>query len=251
MGLYGRSVKALFFDEYVDDHAPKWPDNWHPSPIKRVNVLFILEQLNKIMPHSNWFISGSVANPEVYFKHCSDIDIFFYSTEDYDTANAVISARSDSLLVRTSGSAETYNIKGIGLAVQLIKKHVGSITQVFNTFDLNIAKYAVRSDGQQIADVCDTDLIQVVNPNSASVSRVAKYMEYLRYDSSRKNEAWKRLIDDHMGNDSIVEDYYDPEGNKLLNKPFNKLLYNKIKYTRSLKPYLDEKALEHAPELLI
>lgn len=251
MGLYGRPGKALFFDEYVDDHAPKWASNFHPSPIKRENVLYVLDALKKVLPHDRWFLGGSVANPEVAFKDCGDIDIFFYSIEDHTTANAALSARRDCTLDQTSGSADTYIVDGIGLQVQLIKRNVGTPTEIMDTFDLNVARHIVCSDGQRIEGVGDRDLLKVVHPTSATISRMQKYMEYLRYDTERKREAWVGLIDQHMSNDDFVEDYYDENNNKLHNKPFNSLLYNKLKYNKSLKGYLNEKALEHAPELLI
>lgn len=47
MALYGRSVKAIFADEYHDDNAPKWASNFHPSPTKRENVLYVLNALKK------------------------------------------------------------------------------------------------------------------------------------------------------------------------------------------------------------
>lgn len=247
MTLFGHRASQI----YIDDHAPKWADNFHPSPRKYENVLYVLNALKNVLPHDRWFLGGSVANPEVYFNDCGDIDIFFYTMEDYNTANAAISARRDVRLDRTSGSADTYIVDGIGLTVQLIKRNVGTPTEVMDTFDLNVARHVVCSDGQQIAGAGYEDLMQVVNPTSATISRMQKYMEYLRYDSARKDEAWQSLIDQHMSNDDFVEEYYDESGNRLYKHPFNKLLYGELKHVRRLKPYLDKKALEHAPELLI
>ncbi len=249
MALFGRSASVLFENDCTS--SPSWPSNWHPSPIKRENVLFILQRLNKLLPHDRWYIGGSMASPEVAFKDCGDIDIFFYTMDDYTLAQTAFADRNDCTLEQTSGSAETYKVRELGLFVQLIKRHTGSPKEIFSTFDLNVAKYLVRSDGQQIEGPGSSDLIRVVNPNAASISRVQKYMKYLRYDSGATYTAWRQLIDDHIGNGDIMEDYYDGSGNKLTNKVFNKMLYNRLKHDRSIKYYLNKQALEHAPELLI
>lgn len=249
MSLFGRSVSALYEGGYED--KPSWPSNWHPSPIKRESVLFVLSRLREVIPHDRWYIGGSIANPEVAFADCSDIDIFFYTMSDYALAQTELTIRNDCRLERDSNSADTYNIKDIGKYVQLVKRHAGTPQEIFDTFDINVAKHLVRSDGQYIQGEDAEGSLRVINPNSASVSRMQKYVRYLRYSTKRVNEVYRNLIDDHIGNDTLVEDYYTDEGLKQPPRAFNKMVYNKLKYDRPTRDYLNEKALEHAPELLI
>lgn len=249
MALLGRSASVLYGNE---DDSPSWPNNWSPSPYKGDNIAFILRRLREVMPHDRWFLSGSMANPEISFRHCSDIDIFFPTIEDLTTARATLNARSDCDMYNTSSCAETFNIRDIGLYVQLVSKHVGTPEEIFESFDLNVVRHLMHSDGKYVAgEGANDEIIRIVNPNASSISRVEKYIKRLRCPPSIKDKVWIQIIDEHIDNTDIVEHYYEEDGTNMLNKSFNAIMYYRLKWAKRLRPYLDKQALEHAPELLV
>jgi hypothetical protein len=162
-----------------------------------------------------FFIAGgsvfSIMNGNINY---SDIDVFLYNIDDYETiANAV----RLNAVIETKNAITVHNKDGAlpfsaTRTIQFIRLHVGSIEEVFDTFDFNCCRRAITSDNKLYVDD-DSKFIKVYTKNiNASV-----YSRYLKYVNNKKaedrNNATIKVIMRHLiDHYSEIYDYgYDDE----------------------------------------
>lgn len=236
-------------------------------------ILSLIKQKIESIP---FFISGSYANPDC--KMITDIDIFFYSKEDYHLAVDRIK-RSTSIVnkryLEEQGEEDKYPVTSISdsknttkvtivglrtatITLDLMNTNVGFPSKVLNSFDLNVCKQAITSTGKRIVDPTAKEELQVLKPYYNTFGRVNKYLERFRLTKNASvykvngikysvEDTLKKIIDQYVNNDTLVQDYY--EESKYL--PVNTLMYQAFIHQKCIKDYLNEQVLKHAPELLI
>ena len=102
------------------------------------NVKATIKYLENIIPREcNWFIAGGSL---VKFNTLSDVDVFFYSEDDFQLADNALKSTSDKVSEYAVSKLVTVtNEKGRNhtLVVQFIKCRYGKPIDVLNTFDIN------------------------------------------------------------------------------------------------------------------
>lgn len=215
----------------------------HPR-LKYSHLMPVLHNLKHIIGHNNWFISGSFANSVV--DEPSDIDIYFYTENDFNRAVAHVN-KHNKYQQYYSNNAVTFAHPNTGEIVQLIHKNFGYPLDIFKTFDLNVCKKAIRSDGTFIEANSAKEALHITDASSSTFHRYMKYLNRYNFSTGEIERMGKGIIDKYIADTSMVECYYG----KTTNKPCNLLMYQAFKKCAPLKQYLNEQALEHAPELLV
>lgn len=206
----------------------------------------ILKRLSHYIGHDNWFISGSFANHKI--KHPNDIDIFFYTEEDYK--KTLVRITNDKVGLGGYVTYSTDNALTIydgDNTIQFVHKNFGTPQEIFNTFDLNVCKVAVLPNGNVIKDPTANEDLQITQVNSQTFRRYFKYVNRL-YGASKINEYGKWLIDNYIEDGSICSEYYLDE---LVNVPTNVILLNSVKEYDILNEYAFKQAVLKAPEILM
>ena len=161
----------------------------------------ILATLNHIIPHKNWFISGGSAATNFIDGRFGDIDVYFYSEDDYKKA---LSSVSNTVI--ESSLASTFFI-GNHL-YQFVKCRFGSPYEVFETFDLNKSCTAVLPTGETIRSPEFDKPLYIKCLNIETMNRFNKYVKSkgFKYDKVALINILERLI----VNDLIkLTNYYD------------------------------------------
>lgn len=213
----------------------------------REDIKGIVSQLNKLLGHDEWFIAGSFAMKAV--KHPGDIDIFFYSEDAFLRAINTIKLSDPDLLKEAYDTGNALSIQSgkIGWSIQLIKKHFGTIDEILNTFDLNICKKAITSDGDRKAHRASYETLRIDRVNVGTFKRYFKYVMRMGL-KDQIPERGKQLVDRFIGDNTMVDDYYNKEVKSI---PVNKALLQEIKNFHTVRDYAYQQAAVHAPELLI
>ncbi len=225
--------------------------------------------INSILKNTPYFISGSFANPHI--AHFNDIDLFFYSENDYNTARSLLTAKAPKKLPFFGAKPDIYveeafnafnariQIGGVGITVQLINKSFGTVQEIFDTFDLSICRHAILSNGDYIDGAEGINQI-ITNVNYATFSRAIKYINYysdsyngLEDFSSKKYEkheleSMRNIIDKYIEDTTIIDNYY---GKQKAQASINKILFDSFSEIKAIYPYLQKAALDKASELLI
>lgn len=203
----------------------------------------VLQRLRHLIGHENWFISGSFANPVV--DEPSDIDIYFHTEDDFNRAIVHLNDKKHHMYY--TNNAVTFAHPHTGEMIQLICKKFGYPLDIFETFDLNVCKKAIRSRGTFIEANSASSALHISMASSSTFHRYIKYMNRYGYTTGEVERMGKKVIDTYISDNSMIECYYG----KTTNKPCNLLMYQAFKKCTPLKQYLNEQALKHAPELLV
>lgn len=213
-----------------------------PGEVKVIGVL------KEAIGHDRWFIAGSYANTKV--KRPSDIDVFFYSDADRDEAIKSVTTYVDDKNGYRSFStndAETFSIPDINLKVQLIKRHTGTIAEVFDSFDLNVCKVGLRPDGTRPSAHNAHEDIKIEKINARTFQRYFKYMRYFGQDK-KIQEHGKMLLDKYIADGTVLKDYYIGK-EKIV--AVNKSIFDIAVHNCEIPDYAYEQARLYAPELLL
>lgn len=124
-----------------------------------------------------FFIAGgsvySVMNDNTAFN---DIDIFFYKIEDFMAVREWVVR--DRIPHETVNALTVMNKYTGNVAFQFIKLHIGSIEDVFNTFDISCSKRAITSDYEIVIDPTSENFaVDRRNINGGIISRYNKYTQ--------------------------------------------------------------------------
>lgn len=139
------------------------------------DVLHVLDRLNSIIPHKNWFIAGGCAASN-YF---SDIDVYFHSMQDYSAACQQITDTAHNSANATSFNIEQLSLHGTRkIPVQFIKRHVGDPVSIVETFDLNKSRYVIFPNGSTYAHPSTSELLNFTlsSMNKDTLFRFGKYI---------------------------------------------------------------------------
>ena len=156
----------------------------------------ILLNLKKLIPHNNWFIAGGAAASSVY----NDIDIYFYTKEDYEAALRAIPIRTI-----TSKLADTFEY--LSYKIQYIKCTFGTPEEVFATFDLNKSCIAILPTGGIVQSADFHKPLYIKHLSTQTIQRFIKYVEdkQFPYDRSALIYALSQIVATSTIN---VSDYY-------------------------------------------
>lgn len=206
----------------------------------------VLDFLNRRIGHNRWYIAGSYANPKIISPN--DIDIFFYHERDYEQARTTFHnyLNSKSAMYSTHNADSMY-MEAICMPIQLIRRHFGPPSKVFQTFDLNVCKWAILPNGTRKVDPTARNGLTIERINCGTFSRYFKYVGRLNL-ADKIPELGKELIDTYMADDTLIEEYYQETTTKI---PVNKALFDNVRNFHTLEDYALEQAAIHAPELLI
>ena len=161
----------------------------------------ILATLNHTIPHKDWFIAGGAAATNFINGRFGDVDVYFYSEDDYKKALSSVSNISIE-----SSSASTFFI-GDHL-YQFVKCEFGSPYEIFKTFDLNKSCIAVLPTGETIKSSEFDKPLYIKSLNIETMNRFNKYVKSkgFKYDKVALINILERLI----VNDLIkLTNYYD------------------------------------------
>lgn len=215
----------------------------------------IIRNLKDLIGPYGWCISGSFANKKIQYP--SDIDIYFISERCYQAATKKIQANSNWALDRESTSADTYchlspfaNTPVIPLPLQFVKKHFGNISYIFSTMDLNVCKKAIFPDYTYVEDRNAQLPLHITRKHANTYTRIEKYITNLSMDPEEYLPILRQIIDENIDDSTMLSGYYD-ESFAPIDIPNNKAMHKSFKKMLGVQDYLQEKALKHAPELLI
>lgn len=226
----------------------------------------LLDTLSSFIGHTDWFIAGSFATPQVTTP--SDIDVYFYTEVDYDNAvrrlrafeaatpkkidlKSIYACTNQLSTTHITNNAVTFTHPDINLPVQLICRNVGTVKEILDGFDLNVCKHAILPDGTICSDKEASLPLKICNINAHTFKRIIKYTSYLGVQDV--SGIFMSLIDKYVADSSMLEDYYSDDGSTV---PVNETLHNAIntlprgKYADVVQ-YLSEQTEKYAPELLI
>ena len=206
-------------------------------------ILPKLQELRALLGHDQWFISGSFANHLI--ESPSDIDIYFYNEEGYNAAYKKLLGLKG-WYNHDTDNASTWTNFSEAYFIQLVHKDFGTPYEVFKTFDLNVCKKAITSNGSYIEDMSANEPIHITRVDSNTFNRYFKYLNRLKVKQDHV-ELGKLLVDRYIQDGTLVNCYYGIT----TPKPVNALLYTASGRYKELKEYAREQALIHAPEILI
>lgn len=217
------------------------------SMSRPVDVTYVLRRLTPILGNVGWFISGSFANPNFMSCDVNDIDLFFTSEAEFNKADKKIKNAATRNMY--SPVANTYTLNGIRLSVQLVSMRFGTITEVFNSFDLNVCRHAITPTGKRISCKSASDVLRIDNVGYNTFRRFFKYAHRM-YSEEQSQDLFGKMVKDYAGNDTLVTEVY---GNQKITEPLNVILLKTLKNERggTLGKYSKEQFIEQAPELLI
>ncbi len=211
------------------------------------NIPTITNYLSQLIGHDSWFIAGSFADKEIDFP--SDIDIFFYTEEAFLDAVSNITKNSPLMMKdsNTTSNAISMYDEHLDYYVQLIKRNFGTTEEIFDKFDINVCKKAIKSDGTRKAHPSSHSPLRIDMVNAGTFRRYFKYAmrKGLKDEIPRLG---KELVDMYIQNDTIVNDYYDEKDSSI---PVNRAMFKAVCDFYTVKDYAHEQAAIHAPELLI
>lgn len=159
-------------------------------------VVTVEEFLESIDARVPFFIAGgSVYSTINGSTHYDDIDVFFYNREDCESVVSKLAITDDSMQVTFGDDEPIISTKpqayitanavtvssllksNLQRQIQFVKLYVGTVQEVFNTFDLNCSKLAFTSDRQfiQSDDYTQHITIDEKNINGVILTRYYKY----------------------------------------------------------------------------
>jgi hypothetical protein len=220
------------------------------DPVRTIKTMDgIREYIHKLIGHDNWFISGSFANP--LLLNPNDIDVFFNTKADYESAVAHVAmlyaANKDLVSDEVTTNAATFYLRQISLPVQFIRKSFGTVEEIFNGFDLNVCKKALLPDGTLVVHESSNQELRVESVSYDTFTRYFKYANRL-YERKEITRLGKRLIDTFIGDGTMVEAYYFHHN---ILSMTNANMFKEVCHIDSLRTYAYEQARIHAPELLV
>ena len=221
--------------------------------ISALSKITQIKRLKSCIPHSNWFISGSFANPNVLKPN--DIDVYFYSIDDLNLAVIAMAGNPKWEFCAQSHLSYTYfplGGKAGDLSVQLVCKHYGSPEKIFTNFDLNLCKRAITAKGDVIVSPdLNVDPYRIQAPSASSYDRLIKYLTR-NVPPVNSFKVLKDTVDEFICNSTLIENYYgditDWVPKTVCN---NQILFSTFYKVKIIKSYLLEQTKLHAPELLI
>lgn len=190
------------------------------------DVLHVLDRLNSIIPHKNWFIAGGCAASDVF----NDIDIYFHSLDDYkiatDTIQKVDYSTNNGI---TFDLAMEYQIlrPSAKRTIQFIKRHVGDHVSVVESFDLNKSRAVIFPDGSRYYHPSFSLPLHFdrIIFNKDTITRFAKYVAEKHFTPSPHMIS----IFTELLRESFIEvnDYYNDKQTKVKIFPYIQLrVYN-------------------------
>lgn len=213
----------------------------------RDHTKYALKTLKSFIDHDNWIISGSAAHPRI--RNPNDIDVFFHTKEDFEKAVTSFELKYNAPGAMTRNTY-TFWLDWDRPAIQLIHKTLGTPQELFDQFDLNICKYGILPNGNKIRDVTATSKITINKLSADTFKRYFKYMKYLGIKNTNY-EHERCLIDKYITDTTILENFYDKYHKESAKMPANSILFKEIKRRGQPIAYLQSKAMEYAPELLL
>ena len=168
----------------------------------------ILLDLKKLIPHNNWFIAGGAAASSVY----DDIDIYFYTKEDYEAA-----LRGIPTTTVASKLADTFEY--LSYKIQYIKCTFGTPEELFATFDLNKSCIAILPTGDMVQSADFHKPLYIKQLSTQTMQRFIKYVENKKFPYDRS--ALVHTLSQIVAAPTIdVSDYYVSKGKKVFTRPY-------------------------------
>jgi hypothetical protein len=172
-----------------------------------------------------------------------DVDIFFTSKKYFDEALKK-TRKLGRNVIQTKCSASVYHILPM-LKVQYVSLWFGTPDEIFSMMDINVCRQGILPDGTYIQRPESKDSLRILTPSTQSFSRPRKYCLKYRLSKTQQVSVLKQCIDDYIGNDTFVYDYYE---GVLSTYPLHYFLYSELKHSPSeVVEYLTAQALEYAP----
>lgn len=211
------------------------------SEPKSKDIGGIVKLLRAFIGHDNWFIAGSYANPNIKYRNCNDLDVFFHTEKDF------LKVKLDpKVIFNETKFAITVHVDKIFLPVQLVNVCFGDPKEIFKEVDLNICKHAVLSNGLRTSHPSTRQPMAIVNPNARSFSRIVKYVGKMGFKDKEAKKVLKNVVDTYIEDSSILPIFYDGENPT----PANIAMFEALRHTQ-IFPYLLKQAELKSPELLI
>lgn len=191
------------------------------------DILYALKFFNEHLPHKNWFIAGGCAASDVF----NDIDVYFYSMEDYNKAISTIQKFNYStsngvtfdLVIEDQVSDPSTKQR----AIQFIKRHVGDYISVVESFDLNKSRAVIFPDGSRYYHPSFTEPLHF---SLASIRKdtIVRFGKYINLKHFTPHPDMVPLMASLLAVDTIVvEDYYEGEQIKAQVVPISQVVpYN-------------------------
>lgn len=225
---------------------------------KHLTVRQVRNALLKIFGHDCWYISGSLANPQI--AQYGDIDVYFYDENVFHATHAAVVSRSGTWCIQKSNYAVTLHLPKVESPVQLICKHFGKPSEIFEKMDLNVCRQAILPCGKRVRARGAHLPVHLHTVNAASFSRLLKYHRYYDISNAETASTMLKVIDKYITDESVVEGYYSEDTqsvNQLLYRSFAKAL--RIRMIKSpqkevftpVYEYLIDRVNEHVPEMLL
>lgn len=216
-------------------------------------------KLHELFGHDRWYISGSFANPQI--KYHRDIDVYFYSKEDYKAAEQNLRPNREVWYTTKTKFATTLSLNGYDKPIQMIHKQFGPPEEIFEAMDLNVCRHAVLSNGKKVQARGACLPVYLCNVNAESFTRLLKYHRYYKVTPFDTAVTMRKIIDKYILDETLAEGYYDDETiavNQALYRSFIKALHTYIRTSRHQKEvftpvydYLMDQVNEHIPEMLL
>lgn len=160
----------------------------------------LIETVNDYLESIDVKVPFFVAGGSVYStingsNHYDDIDVFFYTREDCDAVTnklkpiettpfivddvtiTTVTTNIDAYVTSNAVTVSSIPKSPLRRQIQFVKRHVGDVDDVFDTFDFNCSKVAFTSDGEFIKSFDYTKHITVneKNINGMILDRYSKY----------------------------------------------------------------------------
>ena len=244
-------------------------------PVNYDILNILIDYLNEVFDTNKWFIAGGALSGE----KAHNINIFFYSKEDFLLANYNFNKRHpNSFDLNANITYEVYprridSLKSIAtikdlpyLFIQLNKIKFGKPKKVISTFDINKSQIALKSNKELIKSSNYEQPIHLIHENLVSTS-FKRYEEYIT--NKEHKGSYLQALKDYLNyvikhpDVSITTAFEDTKSitssELLLNslEPINpiklrdyssdRIMENKEQYNKIKKRFY----LAHYPELLL
>ena len=203
-----------------------------------------IQDFFSFLPPFSWYVAGSYAVPHV--KAYNDIDVYFTDVKYYKEVLSLL--RRNNTPTSTTTYATTFEF--YRSSMQLISCKAGNPEEVLSTFDLNICKYAILSDGKSYKSPQSTTDLSVSAVTSETFARVEKYATRLGFSDTKKEAHYKRLIDTYLEDTTLTLKAYSTEQYIPVNRVLTEWVNSKNVQRFPVK-YFKKQAAKRAPELLI
>lgn len=176
--------------------------------------------LTKYLIVPNSFIAGGAFKDILSDKVPRDIDLYFYSKNDFNKAIEILKWSKEYVIAYSNDNVEAYKELSTGTILELVKAVYGSAYKIIGTFDFTVDKFAFvfeSGDGKnKYTIVRSTEFFESMSIKNLNieddiknpVATMARLLKYSRYGYKIEPQSLVNLLNELRELDDDKYEYY-------------------------------------------